>query len=71
MESSKKRQGMKVKDAVHGSIVGFNEKTVRRHRNNLFNNKGSRTESQRGKYERHCTYHDEHVQSVVIKNNKE
>ena len=61
VESFKKRQAMKVKDAAQeaGSIVGFNEKTVRRHRNDFFNNKGSLTESRRGKYERHCIYHDE------------
>ena len=35
MESFKSRQKMKVKDAAKeaGSIVGFNEKMVRRHRN--------------------------------------
>ena len=61
MESFKTRQGMTVKDAATeaGSIVGFNEKTVRRHRNDFFTNKGHLSESRRGKYERHCVYHDE------------
>ena len=61
MESFKNRQGMKVKDAAQeaGSIVGFNEKTVRKHRNNFFDNKGYLSESRRGKYDRHCIYHDE------------
>ena len=42
MESFKNRQGMKVKDAAQeaGFIVGFNEKTVRKYRNDFFNNKG-------------------------------
>ena len=41
MESFKCRQGMNVKDAAQeaGSIVGFNKKTVRRHRNDFSNNK--------------------------------
>lgn len=40
-------QGMNVKDAAQeaGLIVGFNEKTVRKHRNDFFNNKGYLTES--------------------------
>lgn len=61
MESFKCRQRMNVKDAAQeaSSIVGFNEKTVRRHRNDFFNNKGYLTESKQGKYERHCVYHDE------------
>ena len=61
MESFKCRQGMNVKDAAQeaGSIVGFNEKTVRRHRNDFFNNKGYLSESKHGKHERHCVYHDE------------
>ena len=39
MESFKCRQGINVKDAAQeaDSIVGFNEKTVRRHRNDFFN----------------------------------
>lgn len=63
MESFRKRQKMNVKDAAQeaGSIVGFNEKTVRRHRNDFYKNKGSLTESRRGKYERHCIYHDEDI----------
>lgn len=51
MESFKTRQKMNVKDAAReaGSIVGFNEKTVRRHRNDFFSNKGHLTLSRQGK----------------------
>ena len=61
IESFKTRQRMNVKEAAQeaGSIVGFNEKTVRRHRNEFFKNKGCLPESRQGKYERHCIYHDE------------
>ena len=61
MESFKSRQKMNVKDAAReaGSIIGFNEKTIRRHRNDFFSNKGKLTLSRQGKYERHCVYHDE------------
>ena len=44
MESFKSRQQMN----VAGSIVGFNEKTVIRHRNDFFKNKGHLSESRRG-----------------------
>ena len=40
MESFKSRQQMN----VAGSIIGFNEKTVRRHRNDFFKNKGHLSE---------------------------
>ena len=42
MKSFKNRQGTNVKSAATeaGSIVGFNEKTVRRYRNDFFKNKG-------------------------------
>ena len=61
MESFKTRQSMTVKNAATeaGPIVGFNKKTVRRHHNDFFQNKGHLTESRRGKYERYCVYHDE------------
>ena len=61
MESFKNRQGMKVKDSAQeaGSIVGFNEKTVRKYRNDFFNNKGYLSEFRQGKYDRHCIYRDE------------
>ena len=61
MESFKCRQGINVKDAAQeaGSIVGFNKKTVRRHRNDFFNNKGYLRDSKQGKYEWHCVYNDE------------
>ena len=60
MESFKCRQGINVKDAAQeaGSIVGFNKKTVRRHRNDFFN-KGYLRDSKQGKYEWHCVYNDE------------
>ena len=60
MESFKTRQKMNVKDAAKeaGSIVGFNEKTVRRHRNDFFGNEGKLTLSRQGKYKRHCVYHN-------------
>ena len=63
MESFKNRQNMNTKDAAQesGSIVGFNEKTVRKYRNDFFNNKGSLSEFRQGKYERHCVYHNEDV----------
>ena len=52
---------MKVKDAAQeaGSIVGFNEKTVRKYRNDFFNNKGYLSEFHQGKYDKHCIYDDE------------
>ena len=61
MKSFKCRQRMNVKDAAQeaGLIVGFKEKTVRRHRNGFFNNEGYLTETKQGKYEWHCVYHDE------------
>jgi hypothetical protein len=61
METFKSRIKMNAKDAATeaGSVVGFNEKTVRRYRNDFFENKGEFTIQQQGKYERHCVYHDE------------
>ena len=49
-----------MKDAAReaGSMVGFNEKTVRKHQNNFFDNKRYLSESHQGKYERHYIYHD-------------
>ena len=63
MESFKGRQKMNVKDAAQeaGSIVGFNEKTIRRYQNDFFSNEGQFTVRQQGKYERHCVYHDEEL----------
>ena len=63
MESFKRRQDMNVKDAAQeaGSIVGFNEKTVRRYRNDFFANKGRLSERRQGKYERQCIYHNEEI----------
>ena len=42
MESFKQRQKINVKDAAQeaGSIVGFNEKMVRKYRNDFFANEG-------------------------------
>ena len=52
IESFKNWPGMKGKGATQeaGSIVDFNEKTVRKHCNDLFNNKGYLLESRQGKY---------------------
>ena len=63
MESFKTRQKMNVKEAATeaGSIVGFSEKTIRKYRNDFFSNQGSLTPHRQGKYERHCVYHDEHL----------
>ena len=67
MESFKSRQKMNVKDAARevGSIIGFNEKTVRRHRNDFFSNEGHLTLSRQGKYKRQCVYHDEDLNRKV------
>ena len=63
MECFKTRQKMNVKEAAieAGSIVGFNENTVRKYRNDFFANKGSLTPLKQGKYERHCVYHEDHL----------
>ena len=63
MESFKTRQKMNVKEAATeaGSIVGFNEKSVRKYRNDFFANKGTLTPHKQGKYERHCVHNDEHL----------
>ena len=56
-QSFRTRQKMSVKDAATeaGSIVGFNEKTVRMHRKDFYENKGKFKESTRGKYDRKKT----------------
>ena len=61
MENFKTRMKLNAKDAATeaGSVVGFNEKTVCRYRNDFFQNKGHFTIHLQGKYERHCVYHDE------------
>ena len=61
IKSFKNRQGMKVKDAAQeaGSIVGFNEKTVWRYRNDFFNNKGYPSKFHQSKYNRHRIYRNE------------
>ena len=63
MESFKKRQKMQVVDAAReaGSITGYNERTVRKYRDEFFSNKGELEESKRGKYKRFCIYHDEEI----------
>ena len=45
METFKKRMRMNAKDAATEarSVVGFNEKTVRRYRNDFFENEGQFT----------------------------
>ena len=42
-----------------GSVVGFNEKTVCRYRNDFFANEGHFPIQLQGKYEGHCVHHDE------------
>ena len=63
MESFKRRQKMRVKDAASeaGSIVGFNERTVRKYRNDFFSNDGRFSIRQQGRYERHCVHHNEEL----------
>ena len=63
MESFKKRQKMSVMDAAQeaASITGYNERTVRKYRDEFFSNKGELEESKRGKYKRFCVYHDEEI----------
>lgn len=67
MESFKKCQKMNVKEAVTeaGSIVGFNEKSVIKYRNNFLANKGALIPLKQGKYERHTVYHDEHMNHIA------
>ena len=52
MESFKKRQKMQVMDAAREAalITGYNERTVRKYRDEFFSNKGELEESKRGKY---------------------
>ena len=61
MEHFKSRMHLNVKDAATeaGCIIGFNEKTVRRYRNEFFQNEGHFAVRLQGKYERHCVQHDE------------
>lgn len=63
MESFKTRQKMNIKAAATevGSIVGFNETPVQKHRNEIFANKGTLTPLKQGQYEKHTVYHDEQV----------
>ena len=61
MENFRNRFNLNVKQAATeaGSVVGFNEKTVRRYRNDFFENEGHFSIQLQGKYERHCVHHDE------------
>ena len=61
MEHFKHRLNLNVKQAATeaGSIVGFNEKTVRHYRSDFFENEGQFSVKMQGKYERHCVHHDE------------
>ena len=58
MEHFKSRMHLNVKDAATeaGCIIG---KTVRRYRNEFFQNEGHFAIRLQGKYERHCVQHDE------------
>ena len=61
MEHIKNRLNLNAKQAATeaGSVVGFNEKTVRRYHNDFFENQGDFSVQLQGKYERHCVHHDE------------
>ena len=63
MEHFKKRFNLNTKQAAieAGSVVGFNEKTIRRYRNDFFENEGHSTMQLQGKYERHCVHHNEQL----------
>ena len=61
MEHFRNRLNFSAKAAATeaGSIIGYNEKTVRRYRKDFFENEGEFSQQMQGKYERHCVYHDE------------
>ena len=63
MESFRTRQKMRVVDAAReaGSIVGYNDKTVRALKKQFFENQGELKERKQGKYERVIVSHDEEV----------
>ena len=67
MEHFKNRLNLNVKQAATeaGSVVGFNEKTVRRYHNDFFENQGDFSVQLQGKYERHCVHHDEALNRKV------
>ena len=56
MQSFRIRQKMSVMDAAQeaASVTGFNEKTVRLYRKEIFEQKGNFKEGRQGKYKRHC-----------------
>ena len=58
MENIRNRSNMNVKQAATeaGSVVGFNEKTVHRYRDDFFANEGHFSIQLQGKYERHCVH---------------
>jgi len=64
MHSFQFQQKMTLKDSAveAGSIVGYNEKTVRKHSKEFFKNHGKFTETKQGKYKRHCLLNDKHLQ---------
>ena len=61
MHSFQRRQKMNVRDSAveAGSIIGYNEKTVRKHSKEFFENHGKFPETKQGKYKRHCLLNDE------------
>ena len=63
MENFQKRQNMSIMNSAReaASIIGFNERTVRKYRTEFFDGKGKLKESRQGKYERATVYHDEEV----------
>lgn len=60
MESFKKMQVVAAATEA-GSIMGYNERTVRKYRDEFFSNKGELEETKRGKYARCVVYHDEEI----------
>ena len=63
MEHFKNRLNLNVKAAATeaGSIVWFNEKTIRQYRNDFFENEGHFTAQLQGKYERQCVHNSEEL----------
>ena len=68
MHSFQFRQKMNVKDSEveARSIVGYNEKMVRKHSKEFFKNHGKFTETNPGKYKRHCLLNDKDLQLEAL-----
>ena len=63
MQYFQQRLGMNVKDSAQEAafITGFNKKTVHTYTADFCANKGTFTESKRGRYERFCLFNDENI----------